>query len=360
MDSLDLISVIVPVYNVEKWLEQCLDSIINQTYKNIEIICINDCSPDNCDKILQKYQKIDSRITVIKNENNLGLGLTRNVGMKYAKGKWIHFVDSDDWLELDLYENLINKLNSLNFVPDLLFFNYKNYYEKNGSYKSVEFINTSILNKNLNPLADIEAFDNWDRYAWMKLHRREFMEENKIIFNNYPCMEDMEYAAQLYTKAKSICYTDINGINYRRREGSLVTQTSKFMDCKVKSFLFGKSLYEPLNENIKYKLLGFDYVQVYWDIANAYRLKYISLLDIISIVKKVNDKDTPKYIYDGKTLKELDYVVTIYSTIKRYFLYGYDNWFEKIFSIRNNICENKKHKIITILGFKIKVKQKQK
>ena len=240
MKSEDLISVVVPVYNVSEWLEQCLDSIISQSYTNLEIICIDDASEDNSLEILKKYQAKDSRVTVIKHNKNRGLGLSRNSGLAVAKGKWVHFVDSDDWLEPDSYRKLIEKLNSLDFVPDLLFFQYKKYFISNKKFVNVDYNNKEILYKNLCPKKDVQAFDNWDRYAWLKLHRRQFLTENNITFNNYRCMEDMEYATQLYVNAKSICYTDIYVVNYRKRVGSLITQTLKYLDCKVKSFLYAR------------------------------------------------------------------------------------------------------------------------
>ncbi len=103
------ISVIIPVYNVELYLARCLDSIINQTLKDIEIICVNDCSPDNSLAILEDYAKKDNRIKIIDNKNNKGAGATRNIGIRTAVGKYLGFVDSDDWIDLDYYEKLYIK-----------------------------------------------------------------------------------------------------------------------------------------------------------------------------------------------------------------------------------------------------------
>ena len=100
------ISVIVPVYNVEKYLARCLDSIINQTLADIEIICINDGSTDNSLEILNDYAKKDSRIKII-DQTNAGLSCARNAGMQIAQGEYIGFVDSDDWIDLDFYEKLV-------------------------------------------------------------------------------------------------------------------------------------------------------------------------------------------------------------------------------------------------------------
>ena len=101
------VSIIVPVYNVEKYLKRCLDSLINQTLSNIEIICINDGSKDCSGNILTEYALKDERIIVIDQEN-AGVSIARNVGMEVAKGEYIGFVDSDDWVDLDYFEKLYN------------------------------------------------------------------------------------------------------------------------------------------------------------------------------------------------------------------------------------------------------------
>ena len=101
------ISVIIPVYNVEQYLPKCLDSVLNQTLKDIEIICINDESPDNCAQILEEYQKRDSRI-IILNQKNSGQGSARNRGLEIAKGKYIQFLDSDDFYEPTCCEEMYN------------------------------------------------------------------------------------------------------------------------------------------------------------------------------------------------------------------------------------------------------------
>lgn len=105
----DLISIIVPIYNVEKYITRCLDSIINQTYKNIEIILVDDGSPDNCGEICDDYAKIDNRIKVIHKKNK-GVSSARNSGINIAKGKYIMFVDGDDWIEKNMVEDMYEKI----------------------------------------------------------------------------------------------------------------------------------------------------------------------------------------------------------------------------------------------------------
>lgn len=118
------ISVIVPVYNVEKYLKQCLDSIVNQTYKNLEIIIVNDGTKDNSMKIVENYLQ-DNRIKVINKENG-GLASARNSGLEKVTGKYISFIDSDDWIELNMYEELVSQIND----EDILIYRYFSYDDK--------------------------------------------------------------------------------------------------------------------------------------------------------------------------------------------------------------------------------------
>ena len=107
------ISVIVPVYNAEKYLSRCIDSILNQTYKNFELILINDGSKDNSIEILRKYENIDDRIKVIDNSNN-GVSKTRNIGVRLAEGEYIQFIDSDDFIDKNMFEYAINVMEQEN------------------------------------------------------------------------------------------------------------------------------------------------------------------------------------------------------------------------------------------------------
>lgn len=102
-----LVTVAIAVYNAEKYLKDCMESVVNQTYGNLEIICVNDASADGSLEILESYALQDSRIKIITNSKNSGLGVTRNVGMDAAQGEYILFIDSDDWLDLIACEKLI-------------------------------------------------------------------------------------------------------------------------------------------------------------------------------------------------------------------------------------------------------------
>ncbi|MDO4424139.1 MAG: glycosyltransferase family 2 protein, partial [Pseudomonadota bacterium] len=114
---MDKISVIIPVYNTENFLEQCLGSVVNQTYKNLEILIVDDGSPDKSDAVYKRFALEDNRIKIIKQKNS-GLSVARNTGLKFATGQWIHFIDSDDYLDLDYYEKMVNAARDIN--PDII------------------------------------------------------------------------------------------------------------------------------------------------------------------------------------------------------------------------------------------------
>ena len=129
----NLISVIIPVYNVEQYLSKCLDSVVNQTYKNLEVILVDDGSTDNSGKICDEFALKDNRIIVIHKSNG-GLSSARNEGLKFAKGQYVGFVDSDDYIEIGMYEKLLEV--SLKYGSDVVCSNYyrvtnnKIYYKK--------------------------------------------------------------------------------------------------------------------------------------------------------------------------------------------------------------------------------------
>ena len=167
MDS-KKISIIVPVYNVEKYLPKCLDSLINQTYKNLEIICVNDETPDNSLQILEDYARKDNRIKIVSQKNQ-GLSGARNTGAKYVTGEYIMYVDSDDWIELDTCEVAVNK--AVENDADIVLWSYVR-----------EFADLSLPKKIFDE--DEIVFDEAD--VKYKLHRRLFGlcdEELRVIEN---------------------------------------------------------------------------------------------------------------------------------------------------------------------------------
>lgn len=189
------ISVIVPVYNVEKYLSRCLDSLLNQDYKDYEIICVNDCSQDNSLSILKKYEKENSKIKVITNEINMGLGMTRENGMKIATGDYIMFVDSDDYVKQDYISMYANEI--INDDYDIIVAGYIR--DVDGKLKN-NFVSNSI----------------WSTLTYTiscaKMFRKSFLIDNNIHFSKIRCGEDVYFSLSLfYNKPK---YKVINYCGY--------------------------------------------------------------------------------------------------------------------------------------------------
>ena len=175
-----LVSIVIPVFNVEKYLSECLDSVISQNYDNLEIICVNDGSTDNSYRILERYQKGDQRIVLI-NQNNLGLAAARNTGLRFANGSFVMFVDSDDWLDLDALEkmySLAKKDNSDIVICDMVD-HYANYtiYHNCTKYNSVFEVTPSACNK----IFKKELIKNFRFLS--KLWYEDFNFTTKILFN---------------------------------------------------------------------------------------------------------------------------------------------------------------------------------
>ena len=182
------VSIIVPVYNVEKYLEQCLDSIINQTLKEIEIICIDDCSTDSSLSILEKYKLKDDRIVLIKNKVNLGKGDIRNLGINNSNGEYIGFIDSDDTIEERYFEELYNTAKK--YDSDIVCTNnikkVKEGFVKDDKINDSKF-ESGVLNYDASIF--IESMRNHfimnysiNRVIWNKLWKKSFLLENNIKF----------------------------------------------------------------------------------------------------------------------------------------------------------------------------------
>lgn len=209
-----LISIIVPIYNVEKYLEECLNSIINQTYKNLEIILINDGSIDRSREICEKFEKIDKRITLL-NSVNKGAGAAKNIGLDKCSGEYITFVDSDDYIDENmikvLYENMI--CTNVEIVQCNLYLLYKdekikkkNIYERK-IFSAEEFL--SMTTK------------DWSYYViYNKLYKVDLMK--RIRFPENTIIDDEYFTYQVISNAKNILEIPEYMYYYRQRKGSLM------------------------------------------------------------------------------------------------------------------------------------------
>ena len=187
-----LVSVIVPVYNVERYLNRCLNSIISQTFKDIEIICVNDGSTDTSLKILKEYQKIDNRIIVINKENE-GVSKSRNKGIEVAKGEYIVFVDSDDWINLDMVEYMYNK--AKNTDTDIVMCTYMREYINNSKEKVFnlpdEIIFEDEAKRYLLYKSDIIDNDSINHFFEQVRYSRGIPNLSLLYYNNVISMKDI-------------------------------------------------------------------------------------------------------------------------------------------------------------------------
>lgn len=287
-----LISVIVPVYNVEVYLSKCLDSVIYQTYSNLEIICINDCSTDNSLNILEEYAKKDQRIVILNNDENLGLGLSRNAGIRISKGEYIHCLDSDDWLVQNAYERLVYYINKVGH-QDVFRFLYTCYHESENKYIDVlkGHLPDSVLNKTLNIHNYPQMIDNWEPTAWIKLIRADFLKQNELYYNDYRCLEDIEYSIKLLLIANSIYFIDEKLLYYRVRRGSLVTKRLLYYDNILKDAKSTAIWAKDLPELTQIYLLNYIYFHVLTNGLDLYYLSKISYKKLREIFVEYIDYD---------------------------------------------------------------------
>ena len=254
----ELISVIVPIYNSEKCLDKCINSIISQSYQNIEIVLVNDGSIDNSLNICNKYSKKDLRIKIIDKKNE-GVSIARNTGIKNSKGVYITFVDADDWIERDWIEKLYKELKKFNV--DII---RGNYYKENdiGIYGNGEcFFENQKLN-NLNFIQKEEAINlilsgKLLSYVWLLLIKKTVFDQNNLLFNTeISMMEDTLLYAELFWANTSIVCTNIFGYHYYDNNDSL-TKSKKNIEKNIENILklnvFVKNIIrEKFEDNEKY------------------------------------------------------------------------------------------------------------
>ena len=208
----DKISVIVPVYNVEKYLEKCIWSIINQTYSNLEIILIDDGSTDNSGKICDEFLEHDNRIKVVHKKNG-GLSSARNAGLDIATGEYIGFVDSDDWIDVNMYDNLFKVAKQEN--SDIIECNFQKVYD--GKEEEVKIYNSFVINSfnNIEALKQHLNGKYFYRCVWNKLYRRILFKD--IRFPEGKVAEDLFTTHQVFYKAKIVSHVNFVGYYYYMR-----------------------------------------------------------------------------------------------------------------------------------------------
>lgn len=353
------VSIIIPVYNVEKYIRQALDSVVNQTLKDIEIICVNDCSPDNSLAILEKYKEKDNRIKIINLKKNCGLGNARNVAIKEATSDYVMFLDSDDWLELNACELAYEQITKNN--NDFVLFGLKDFYEKNGKLKTnlskvkpfyEKFGDKSFCVEDI----DFPFLDN--AFSCFKIYKTNFLRDNNIEFCT-TLYEDQLFNVKLYVHVKSISILNLPLYYYRRRLGSitqnsnswsaLLSQKRKILDfvkslnIDESSLLYKSALIAAINSTMSYyyrfsKMDSNIREQLYSDIQAFY----------VYLNTNFNIEEIQNYI----KYPEFNRIINLsYKEKKK------QDFFNKIFSIKK-VDKPQRRYIIRILGIKLKIKTK--
>lgn len=229
------ISIIVPVYGVEEFLEKCIKSILEQTYRNFELILVDDGSKDNSYSIMEKWAGMDCRIKVLKKENG-GLSDARNYGMKFAKGEYILFVDSDDWIEKDLLNVCLKRM--ISDSTDIVIFNCREVLYRNGKYLDIKqheevhcivFPNESIISHN----AVIKSIllHQIEHHSWGFLAKRELYDG--LLFDVGKYYEDVFMTYRVLDRCDKISLVNKKLYNYVQRDNSIV---HSFNEHKAQDF----------------------------------------------------------------------------------------------------------------------------
>ena len=258
-----VVSVIVPVYNVEKYLEQCLDSILNQSLDNIEVICVDDGSTDNSPDILKRYAEKDQRIHIVYQEN-AGAGAARNRGMQYASGRYLSFLDSDDFFEKTMLEKAVEKIEE--DQADFVVFRCDQYLNDRKEFKKVRY---TLKEQTLPPYVPFNiwqitsnVFRTFVGWAWDKLYSRDFVMRNQLFFQEQRTSNDMLFVFTALVLAKKITYLDEILAHQRRNDAGSLSNTREkswfcFHDalCALKTALKEYDLYDELERDfINYAL----------------------------------------------------------------------------------------------------------
>ena len=310
------VSVIIPVYNVELYLRECLDSIINQTLKEIEIICIDDCSSDNSYSILEEYLQKDNRIKILKNDYNKGAGQTRNIGIDLSNGEYIYFMDSDDCISLDFLENLFYtaKEYDVDLVSTLNIMYIKNGLIEEHSKFYKEVINRAPI-KGKSNVSIINLKRDTEEYIHVlpvnKILRKKFIIDNNLKFSCINSrIEDVNFTGRVLCHFPSTAYNH-KAIYYYKYRANSTTNLSNF----------------SLENNIKA-------IEQAYDLINYY---------------KNNNKDLVKYVYKI-SWGSLYYLFKTFHNKEEFYPYIY-NFAQSIYIEEDTINHNSKSEIDIYKGY---------
>ena len=309
------VSVIVPVYNVEKYIRQCLESIINQTYKNLEIIVVNDGTKDNSMKIVEEYLS-DERIKVINKENG-GIASARNRGIDEATGEYISFVDSDDWLELNTYEKLVEII----VDEDIIVFNYNRVDDETQKILKKNYINMKEILKLSQEYTYL--YSELEDMCCIKLYRTEYIKKNnfkflEILHEDFWWKVETTYRTSKIKGVNEAFYNyrinrkdnrmslekkvDKKILEYRKKSYELILKNmDKYIKVNEKNFSLGQEIYVRIErENWRIKLNG----ELFFGKLDNYLKRYLkannNLIEEKIIIRRLKNllksRDTQKIV----------------------------------------------------------------
>lgn len=339
------VSIVVPIYNVQEYLGACLESLLAQTLKDIEIICINDGSTDDSPTILQCFAAKDSRIKII-NKQNEGPGIARNTGIKNAQGEYIGFVDPDDWVRPDMYERLYNQAKSLN--SDIVIGEYVRYQEWDNKIipqkllkKAVKYIKdepVELPTGNIDREVLLDTLLVTPCYSWNRIYKRSFLQEKQLLFSEDKCFEDVPFILQSHIFAKKVSYLKYAGYVYRlRKTSTLRAYNKRYNDlCRimenVEKFISEQKLSDRLSSNLHFfKVMNF-----------AWSYNTLPNTEIKNLIKQARKVLNSKEYYEFQKYLQ----IRLKDKIKRFF--------GKFVSISNR----PRHKVVKIFGITIKLKNR--
>lgn len=273
------LSIIVPVYNVEKYLEECLDSILKIKNINYEVLVINDGSPDNSQKIIDEYCKKDSRIKSFIKENG-GLSSARNYGIEKAQGEYIWFIDSDDLIIASEFEKFYKKAKELKDI-DIIYGNYNSFIDGNRN----DIIKNSLIIKELDKsITGIEFLEILEKNlirncsVWKNLYKIEFIKKNNLYFEEGVIFEDYMYTILSLIKAKKIVFFDISFYLYReKRKGSIMTELGNSKEKILKASYRMCEVLPPILKNKNLKVLNKELIKTYISYLNDVKIRDLEL-----------------------------------------------------------------------------------
>lgn len=341
------ISIIVPVYNVEEYLPKCLDSLINQTLKEIEIICINDGSTDKSLQILKKYAEKDLRFVII-DQKNAGVSAARNAGLEKACSEYIMFVDPDDWIDIKTCEETYNYITETN--ADIVCFGNYIVYENN---EKTEAWQNKLLEEYENTdKIPLEVIKHFIHSCWKKLFKADFIKKHDIKFPiGIKVFEDgISQLFCLYNNPK-IRFLNRNFYYYYKRKDSVTGAKPDAMNNSITANKFILTSENFKNASKEHQIITLEKtisdLSYFYNIKGneKYRLKFNR--DI---------SEYKKWLYkniDNNLLKDVPNIKNLHSfTLLKYITKS--KLAQSIFSIKNT--ENRKHKIITCLGIEIAIR----